>query len=138
MDERTIYILLTRSGTWFSRLIHFATQDSYTHASIGLDGPDGPFYSFARKYRYLALPIRAESQPKGLSPPAAKAAIHVRPAGGLPLQRAGSICLLFQPVPSAAAPLLLFSICSWFTGGLRCVRTAQAPYPAAPGGFLRR
>lgn len=56
MSERTIYILLTRSGTWFSRLIHFATRDSYTHASIGLDGPDGPFYSFARKYRYLALP----------------------------------------------------------------------------------
>lgn len=56
MAERTIYILLTRSGTWFSRLIHLATQDDYTHASIGLDGPDGPFYSFARKYRYLALP----------------------------------------------------------------------------------
>ena len=56
MAERTIYILLTRSGTWFSRLIHFATQDRYTHASIGLDGPDGPFYSFARKYRHLALP----------------------------------------------------------------------------------
>ena len=56
MAERTIHILLTRSGTWFSRLIHFATRDSYTHASIGLDGPDGPFYSFARKYRYLALP----------------------------------------------------------------------------------
>lgn len=56
MAERTIYILLTRSGTWFSRLIHFATHDSYTHASIGLDGPDGPFYSFARKYRRLPLP----------------------------------------------------------------------------------
>lgn len=56
MDERSIYILLTRSGTCFSRLIHFATRDSYTHASIGLDGPGGPFYSFARKYRYLALP----------------------------------------------------------------------------------
>lgn len=56
MTERTIHILLTRSGTWFSRLIHFATRDSYTHASIGLDGPGGPFYSFARKYRYLALP----------------------------------------------------------------------------------
>ena len=56
MSQRTIYILLTRSGTWFSRLIHFATRDNYTHASIGLDGPDGPFYSFARKYRYLALP----------------------------------------------------------------------------------
>jgi len=56
MPERTVYILLTRSGTWFSRLIHLATQDDYTHASIGLDGPDGPFYSFARKYRHLALP----------------------------------------------------------------------------------
>ena len=56
MAERTIYILLTRSGTWFSRLIHLATQDDYTHASIGLDGPRGPFYSFARKYERLALP----------------------------------------------------------------------------------
>ena len=41
-EARTIYILLTRSGTWFSRLIHLATADSYTHASIGLDGPIGP------------------------------------------------------------------------------------------------
>ena len=37
--EKSVYILLTRSGTWFSRLIHLATDDSYTHASIGLDGP---------------------------------------------------------------------------------------------------
>ena len=56
MAERTIYILLTRSGTWFSRLIHFATRDDYTHASIGLDGPAGPFYSFARKHEHFALP----------------------------------------------------------------------------------
>lgn len=56
MQERTVYILLTRSGTWFSRLIRLATQDCYTHASIGLDGPAGPFYSFARKYEHFALP----------------------------------------------------------------------------------
>ena len=56
MDQQTVYILLTRSDTWFSRLIHLATQDSYTHASIGLDGPQGPFYSFARKYEHFALP----------------------------------------------------------------------------------
>ena len=56
MENRTVYILLTRSGTWFSRLIYLATHDSYTHASIGLDGPDGPFYSFARKHRCFALP----------------------------------------------------------------------------------
>ncbi len=55
-QERTIYILLTRSGTCFSRLIHLATGDRYTHASIGLDGPGGPFYSFARKYAAFALP----------------------------------------------------------------------------------
>ena len=54
--EKSVYILLTRSGTWFSRLIHLATDDSYTHASIGLDGPAGPFYSFARKYERFALP----------------------------------------------------------------------------------
>ena len=56
MAERAVYILLTRSGTWFSRLIHFATRDDYTHASIGLDGPAGPFYSFARKHERFALP----------------------------------------------------------------------------------
>ena len=26
-EARTIYILLTRSGTWFSRLIHLATAE---------------------------------------------------------------------------------------------------------------
>lgn len=56
MAAHTVYILLTRSNTWFSRLIHFATQDDYTHASIGLEGPEGPFYSFARKYPHFALP----------------------------------------------------------------------------------
>ena len=56
MADRAVYILLTRSGTWFSRLIHFATRDDYTHASIGLDGPAGPFYSFARKHEHFALP----------------------------------------------------------------------------------
>ena len=56
MKGQTVYLLLTRSGTCFSRLIHLATQDRYTHASIGLDGPAGPFYSFGRKYEHLALP----------------------------------------------------------------------------------
>ena len=55
-EEKTVYILLTRSGTWFSRLIHLVTDDCYTHASLGLDGPAGPFYSFARRYKHFALP----------------------------------------------------------------------------------
>lgn len=55
-QTKTVYILLTRSGTWFSRLIHLATDDCYTHASIGLDGPAGPFYSFGRLDPRFALP----------------------------------------------------------------------------------
>ena len=56
MAQRTVYILLTRSQTWFSRLIHLATADDFTHASIGWEGPGGPFYSFARKNPSTALP----------------------------------------------------------------------------------
>ena len=54
--ERYVYILITKSSTYFSRLIHIATAAPYTHASIGLDGPQGYFYSFARKYTRLCLP----------------------------------------------------------------------------------
>ena len=54
---RDIYILITRSNTYFSRFIHVMTDAPYTHASIGLDGLHGDFYSFARKYRLLMLPV---------------------------------------------------------------------------------
>lgn len=56
METRTVYILLTRSQTWFSRLIGLATAGEFTHASIGLEGPTGRFYSFARKHPRTALP----------------------------------------------------------------------------------
>ena len=85
-EARTIYILLTRSGTWFSRLIHLATADSYTHASIGLDGPIGPFYSFARKYSHFALPaglveeqIGPELRTKRHQVPSCRADLYVYP-----------------------------------------------------------
>lgn len=69
-QTKTVYILLTRSGTWFSRLIHLATDDCYTHASIGLDGPAGPFYSFGRLDPRFALPAglvqeRLDGSPMG-------------------------------------------------------------------------
>ena len=53
---KTIYLLLTRSETYFSRLIHHFTDGEFTHASLGLEGPAGPFYSFARKYPRLPFP----------------------------------------------------------------------------------
>ena len=68
-EEKTVYILLTRSETWFSRLIHLATDDRYTHASIGLDGPFGRFYSFARKQERFALPAGLETEGHGAAKP---------------------------------------------------------------------
>ncbi len=56
MEKRTVYILFTRSGTWFSRLIGLATAGEFTHVSLGLEGPGGRFYSFARKNPRTALP----------------------------------------------------------------------------------
>lgn len=34
---KTIYILLTRSTTILSRLVHFVTEDTYTHAALAFD-----------------------------------------------------------------------------------------------------
>lgn len=40
----------------FSQFIHFVTDDQFTHVSIGLDSPEGPFYSFGRKNPNLLFP----------------------------------------------------------------------------------
>ncbi|MDE7242948.1 MAG: hypothetical protein K2O18_03085 [Oscillospiraceae bacterium] len=66
--EYEIYILATKSKTCFSRLIHFATAAPYTHVSIGLNGLDGDFYSFGRKYMRLLLPaglVKEGIRPRG-------------------------------------------------------------------------
>ena len=46
---KTIYILLTKSDTILSRLIHFITTDSYTHVSISFEENLQPLYSSSRK-----------------------------------------------------------------------------------------
>lgn len=40
----------------YSRLIHWATSDPYTHVSISLDRDLTKLYSFARRYQYTPLP----------------------------------------------------------------------------------
>ena len=55
-QTRTVYILFSRSQTWFSRVIHLFTGGDFTHVSIGLDSPRGPFWSFGRKYPQLPFP----------------------------------------------------------------------------------
>lgn len=60
---KSIYILLTRSGTCISRIINLTTSDRYTHASISFDESLEPMYSFARKYVYSPLPAGLRIEP---------------------------------------------------------------------------
>lgn len=60
---RKIYILLTRSDTWVSRLIGLATNDTYTHASISFEPDLQPMYSFSRRFVHLPLPAGLRAEP---------------------------------------------------------------------------
>ncbi len=51
-----IYILLTRSPSMISRVIHYTTGDDFTHSSIAYDDDLYTLCSFARKYPRLMLP----------------------------------------------------------------------------------
>ncbi len=52
MENKKIYIVLTRTNTILSRMIGFIKDDEYTHASISLDRELNQMYSFGRKYSY--------------------------------------------------------------------------------------
>jgi len=49
---RSVYVVLTRTNTIISRLIHFFTRDEYTHAAISLDMELKHMYSFGRIWTY--------------------------------------------------------------------------------------
>ncbi|MEW8972701.1 MAG: hypothetical protein AB2375_00785 [Tissierellaceae bacterium] len=51
----TIYILLTHSGSMFSKAINIYTRDPYTHVSIALDRDLEELYSFGRLRPYNPL-----------------------------------------------------------------------------------
>ena len=56
---KTIYLLLTRSGTFLSAVIHHLTNALYTHISLATtfeNGTFGAFYSFGRKICRYPLP----------------------------------------------------------------------------------
>ena len=46
---KKIYILLTRSSTILSKMVHLITTDTYTHASIAFDENLATLYSSSRK-----------------------------------------------------------------------------------------
>lgn len=55
IGEETIYILLSHSGSLFSRAINIYTKDPYTHVSIAFDKDLKELYSFGRLRPYNPL-----------------------------------------------------------------------------------
>lgn len=51
----SVYIVLTQTGTLFSRAIRKYTKDPYNHASIAFDSSLEVMYSFGRRRRYNIL-----------------------------------------------------------------------------------
>jgi len=52
---KSIYIVMTATGTWFSKCIGLYTRARYNHASICLDSGINEFYSFGRKIAWFPL-----------------------------------------------------------------------------------
>jgi hypothetical protein len=52
MENKRVYIVLTRTNTILSRLIGVLKNDEYTHASISLNKNIETMYSFGRRYQY--------------------------------------------------------------------------------------
>lgn len=55
-NTKSVYVLLIRTNTIVSRLIHFFTKCEYTHSSIGMSSDCHELYSFARKYMISPIP----------------------------------------------------------------------------------
>lgn len=50
MKKNYIYVVLTRTNSTLSKIIHYVTKDNYTHAAISLDKNLDQMYGFSRKY----------------------------------------------------------------------------------------
>ena len=62
----TVYVVMSQTGTVFSRLLKVITQDPYNHVSISLDSELNLMYSFARrKIHYPWIAGFIEETPKG-------------------------------------------------------------------------
>ncbi len=51
-EEKEIFIVLTRTGTWVSKLIRLFTGAEFNHASISLSKELTNMYSFGRRHPY--------------------------------------------------------------------------------------
>lgn len=55
MNQKYVYVLLTRTNTIVAKLIRLYTREPFSHASIALDMQLDELYSFARKQRFNPL-----------------------------------------------------------------------------------
>lgn len=153
-EYRSVYILLTRSDTYFSRLIHLLTDEDYTHVSICLDADLQHFYSFGRKSDIFMFPAgfvqetlqdgvfrRFHQMPCALyelqvplnvyranSTAHPADAIHRR---HLSLQLSGRSALQAGICPSTAPSLFLLPVCSRFIAKKRCIGIYQSSLTGA-------
>lgn len=51
-----LYVLMSRSDTWFSSLIYRMSPGDFTHAALALDRDLRDLYSFGRHYSRIPLP----------------------------------------------------------------------------------
>ena len=51
--NKKIYVMLSQTGTYFSRMIKFYTRYNYNHTSIALDKDLKELYSFGRRTSYF-------------------------------------------------------------------------------------
>lgn len=67
---KSVYVVLSQTGTLFSRAIFLFTKDPYNHASISFDNNLKEMYSFGRKRRHNILNngFIIENFKKGLFP----------------------------------------------------------------------
>ena len=54
-NKKKIYILMTQTGTRFSKLLKLQSKHPYNHVSIALDRDLTQLYSFGRKHIYFPL-----------------------------------------------------------------------------------
>ncbi|MEA5010798.1 MAG: hypothetical protein VB100_03640 [Angelakisella sp.] len=53
--SRSIYIMLSMTGTKFSRFLRLCTNKEYTHVSLSLDKEMTQLYSFGRRSNYMPI-----------------------------------------------------------------------------------
>ncbi len=50
---KNIYVVVSRTGTFISKIIKLLTGDRYTHAALSLENDLSVMYSFGRKFAYF-------------------------------------------------------------------------------------